>query len=293
MLKIEHEFMTELLQNDPGLVAELAELGFGVRLPPFAQATLESNRTGRIDPPELTADSVVLLRDPAKKRMVHGKPTDAVAGIIAEVQRGEDPGKRLSRPCYIANLRHRIDAPVLLVVLCPRPSAAPWARRAIPTGHPGFTLEPLVLGPAEVPVVTDPEALAESPELGVLSTLLHADEDVDLVDVMMEGLDKIDPSRAEIYTRLVMVLLEEAPRHRLEVIVASAIYDFTTPFTERYVEKGRAEGIAKMILKVSDARGIAVGDEVRERVLSCTDVETLDTWGGRAAVVSSADEIFG
>src|SRR5690606_25319146 len=157
MPKIEHEFMTELLQNDPGLVAELAELGFGVQLPHFTRATLESNRVGRIDPPELTADSVVLLRDPAKTRIVRGKPTDAVAGIIAEVQRGEDPDKRSSRPGYIAHLRHRLDAPVLLVVLRPRAAAATCARRAIPSGHPGLTLQPLGLGPAEVPVGTVPD----------------------------------------------------------------------------------------------------------------------------------------
>ncbi|MFW5416405.1 hypothetical protein J0910_07260 [Nocardiopsis sp. CNT-189] len=82
------------------------------------------------------------------------------------------------------------------------------------------------------------------------------------------------------------------------------VEEFSTPFTESYVEKGRAEGriegraegraevIAAMVLDVLDARGIPVGVEVRARVSSCTDVETLRTWARRAAVASSADELF-
>ncbi len=251
----------------------------------------------------MTADSVVLLRDPWRVRRVRDKPTDAVAGIIAEIQRERDKDKRLSWPCYVTNLRYRIDAPVVLLVLCPDRSMVRWCRRPIRTGHPQFELTPLVLGPDEIPVVDDPVEVAASPELGVLSTLVHADEDVDLVDTMMEGLDKIDPSTAETYTELVMVLLDEAPRHRLEEIVASAVYDFTSPFTERYVEQGRSEGrregraeaaeaAAELILKALDSRRIAVTPEVHDRIMNCTTPETLKRWGERAFTVSSAEELF-
>jgi hypothetical protein len=53
-------------------------------------------------------------------------------------------------------------------------------------------------------------------------------------------------------------------------------------------KKGEAEGKAEGILAVLVARGIPVSDAIRERVLGCTDIETLDAWIQRAAVVSTA-----
>jgi hypothetical protein len=55
--------------------------------------------------------------------------------------------------------------------------------------------------------------------------------------------------------------------------------------------KGEAEGRAKGILAVLDAREIPVSDAIRSRILGCTDIETLDAWIRRAAVVSKAAEV--
>ncbi len=51
---------------------------------------------------------------------------------------------------------------------------------------------------------------------------------------------------------------------------------------------GEAKGEAKSVLAVLAARGIAVSDAIRERVLGCTDIPTLDVWVQRAAVASTA-----
>jgi hypothetical protein len=52
--------------------------------------------------------------------------------------------------------------------------------------------------------------------------------------------------------------------------------------------EGRAEGKAEGILAVLAARGIPVSDATRERILSCSDIATLDVWIRRAAVASTA-----
>ncbi len=52
--------------------------------------------------------------------------------------------------------------------------------------------------------------------------------------------------------------------------------------------KGAAKGKAESILTVLSARGIAVSDTIRERVLGCTDMATLDVWVRRAAVAPTA-----
>jgi len=68
------------------------------------------------------------------------------------------------------------------------------------------------------------------------------------------------------------------------------------PFMQRMAEaseaKGKAEGKAEAIMDFLDARGVTVGEEARERILACRDLDTLDRWLRRAAVASSIDEVL-
>ncbi|MCY9783718.1 hypothetical protein KIK06_07410 [Nocardiopsis sp. EMB25] len=293
MPTIEHEFLVELFQNAPDLAPRLVSHVFGIQVPSYAAARLECGNLNDVLPTEYTADSVITLRDPARVRTLGKRRSDATAAIIVEIQQGKDQGKLLSWPVYLTTLRARLlGAPTYLVTLCPDRAVAAWASQPIPMGHPGYDLQPLVIGPDEAPVVADPVEIGRSPELGVLSALVHSAARPELVDGLMEGLSKIDPDRAANYTQFVMALLDGAAKERMEAIVASAIYEFSTPFTEQYVAKGRAEGEAAAILEVLDERGIAVGDEVRERVTACTDQEQLQAWVRRAVRVETAEELF-
>jgi len=56
--------------------------------------------------------------------------------------------------------------------------------------------------------------------------------------------------------------------------------------------EGRAEGSAKTILLVLKGRGIPVDDRSRERIESCADQTTLETWAERAGSVKSVEELF-
>ena len=72
---------------------------------------------------------------------------------------------------------------------------------------------------------------------------------------------------------------EEAQKfHRIDIKLAKA--------------EGLAEGKAQAVLSVLHARGIQVTDTVRERVLACTDTETLQQWLVRAVSVERAEELF-
>lgn len=55
---------------------------------------------------------------------------------------------------------------------------------------------------------------------------------------------------------------------------------------------GQAAGMARAILAVLSSRGVAVSDEVRARIASCTDGATLERWIARAAVASSAVDVL-
>jgi predicted transposase/invertase (TIGR01784 family) len=60
--------------------------------------------------------------------------------------------------------------------------------------------------------------------------------------------------------------------------------------------KGRAEGEAKgrahALLTVLSSRGLAVSVNERERIVACTDLQTLDHWLARAAVGKSTAEVL-
>ncbi|MEV6586533.1 hypothetical protein [Streptomyces acidicola] len=51
---------------------------------------------------------------------------------------------------------------------------------------------------------------------------------------------------------------------------------------------GRAEGI----LRVLAVRGIEIPEAVRERVVSCDDLEVFDAWLDRSLTASKAEELF-
>jgi hypothetical protein len=56
--------------------------------------------------------------------------------------------------------------------------------------------------------------------------------------------------------------------------------------------EGRAEGKAEDVLQLLEARSIAVGDEVRARIMACRDLARLEQWLLGAATVTAVDELF-
>lgn len=57
-------------------------------------------------------------------------------------------------------------------------------------------------------------------------------------------------------------------------------------------DRGEARGWAKAVLIVLDGRGVVVPDDVRDRVLECTDIGQLDTWLDRAATATAVDDVI-
>jgi hypothetical protein len=55
--------------------------------------------------------------------------------------------------------------------------------------------------------------------------------------------------------------------------------------------EGRAEGMAESVLKLLEARGLAVSPAQREEILRCNDFDRLDRWLLQAAQASTTDEL--
>jgi hypothetical protein len=276
-----HEALLLLFRNRPELAPELLRDALHIELPSYTEVRIESADLTEVVPSEYRADLIVLLVD--------GRP---VLAIVVEVQLARDERKRFTWPVYVVGCRARFECPAVVLVVTPTESVARWAATPIALG-PGSTLQPLVVGPGAVPVVTDHAAAAREPELAVLSALAHdADPPEQAAPVALAALAAclgLEDERALLYSDLLRALLGAATRSALETLMQSQGYEFQSEFARRHTAHGKAEAV----LAVLDARGLAVSAPERERILACTDLATLEQWVRRAVTAGSASELLG
>jgi hypothetical protein len=285
-----HEGLLDLFRNRPTLAAELLRDALHAPLPTFEGVRVGEGNLTDLLPVEFRADLVLLLEG-ERDRPLRGS-------VIVEVQLGTDPDKRRTWPVYVTVQRARLRCKVTLLVVTDDPAVASWAATPIETGHPGFVLTPLVLGPGTIPMVIDESLAARAPELAVLSVLIHGHrpEAVDLGKAALAGTRGLDAERAALYIDLVLAFVDEAARGVLEALMASGTYQYQSDFAKRYVaqgvERGRAEGLRDAIAHVLTARALPLSELGRARMSSCTDVATLTAWLDRAMTAASEAEVF-
>jgi hypothetical protein len=69
-------------------------------------------------------------------------------------------------------------------------------------------------------------------------------------------------------------------------------YEYQSDFAKKYVAQGRTQEAARNLLTVFRARGIAVPDDVRERILAQQDPERLERWLEKAVVAPSVASVL-
>lgn len=67
---------------------------------------------------------------------------------------------------------------------------------------------------------------------------------------------------------------------------------YRTETFERVRDEGRAQGEARLLLRILDSRSITMPDAIRERIANCTDLAELDRWADQAASIDTIDELF-
>jgi hypothetical protein len=153
-------------------------------------------------------------------------------------------------------------------------------------------------------MVTDPGEAARRPELGVLSAIAHGEtgQGATVAAAVLPAIRELDDDRVRLYYDLVYNSLNHAARRALETMMKS--YEYQSDFAKKYVAQGRAEGLteglnkgrteeaARAVLTVLQARGLAVPDAVRERILAQKDPERLERWLEKAAVAASATAVL-
>lgn len=282
-----HTGLLQPFEHRPALAADLLVDTFGLKLPAWGQARLTSADLSQALPTEYRADlTIVFYRD--------DRP---VLAVVLEVQLRKDENKRYTWPVYLTTLRARLRCPAVLLVVCPRPATAAWAANVIEIGD-GSVVTPLVLGPRQIPVVTDPAQASAHPELAVLSALAHGGRHPHRQRVLaaflsaVRTLASVDQERAEIYHAVLSGALPEAARHYLERLMSTSTEQFKAQLARRHRHLGKAESRADAVLTVLEARGIPVPPAARDRIIDCTNLKRLDTWLRRAVRAESVQDLF-
>lgn len=173
-----------------------------------------------------------------------------------------------------------------LLVVTPNASVARWAREPYVFGHPLRYFVPLVLGPEELPWVTDPAWAAAQPELALLSAMAYPNSP-DIVRAALAGNAGLDPDRALLYTELALRTLEGAARSALGQLMSIGNYEYRTDYVRRLAKqfeeaeaRGRAQGEARgkadSLLKILRARRLAVTQDEETRIRATSDLAVLD-----------------
>jgi hypothetical protein len=279
-VSLEHEGLALLFRNRPSLAAELLAQVFGVPLPAFTTAKVESTELTRVVPDQFFADAASIHYG------ADGKPA---FGALVEVQRKPEADKRDAWPVYLTVLRAQHRCPIWLLVVAPKAAVARWAAEPIDLGHPGFVLRPLVLGPETTPLITDPARARAAPEQAVLSAMVHgtgergADVALAAYGAIAEAFLGVDDDRLRVYQDLVDSSLGHAARRALEAIMASGNYQYQGPFAKRYVAEGeakgraegKAEGLRTAVGDLCELLGIALG-AARRAQLEAMGVDELE-----------------
>lgn len=284
-----HEALVMLFKNRPGIALELLRDAFAFDVPAEARVSVVSETVRQVRPVEIFADVVLRIEQDDR----------AVLAIIVEVQLTPPRTKSFSWPVYLSIVRRDLECPSVLLVVAFDDAVARACERPIELGHPGFVLRPLVLGRGATPRIVEQERAMEDVELAVLSAVAHGGNDATL-EVVLPALYAIrggplDDDRRRVYHDLVLSGLGAAARAALEELMMKG-YEYQSDFAKKYVaqgrEEGRSAGEANALLLFLAARGFAVDEALRERVVACRDLDRLDRWIQRAAVAATLDEVF-
>ncbi len=288
-----HQSSTYSLHEQPEVALALLA-ATGVPLPDHDVMHVDSPKLPNLVPTDFEADAVItLLRD--------RKP---ILSLILEIQLRWDKHKIWVWPCYLANLRRRRRCDVHLLVICLSSRTAKRCAQPINLGHPGFVLTPIVIGPEDIPRVTDIDQARTAPALAVLSALAHP-RDKAVLRVVPEALSPLHHSLLYGYHQLVAAALPAASRRFLEDVVRT---NYPGTYLDKYHAQGRAEGLAeglaegeakgeakglgRAVLEILDENKVHLSAAARQRIENCRDESQLLLWLRRAAHATTAEDLF-
>ncbi|TMR17097.1 hypothetical protein ETD86_23900 [Nonomuraea turkmeniaca] len=161
-----HEALHRIFRDNPGLYSRAFKM-LNIDFPTSCEIAVVDTDMTEIEPIERRADTVMMFRTPWGTKHV----------VISESQGQPDDRKTSAWAYYLSYAHIKFGCPVILLVICQDVATAKWAREpkriGLP-GHPCLIVYPIVLGPDNVPEVTDPAEACKDTVLSMFSALTHA-----------------------------------------------------------------------------------------------------------------------
>lgn len=291
MVSSSHEALHRIFQKDPALLTRTLQRVLHIPFPePRDIAILNADLT-EIEPIERRVDTLLRVETDVGTYL-----------LVVEAQGKVDEGKRGSWAYYLSYLYAKYQCEPILIVLTQTSATARWAARPIRFGLPvwnSLTVRPLVLGPDNVPLITDEREAAQDVPLAAFSAMTHGrgPQSAAILESLAAALQTIDPDTAAVLAQFTESCLVDPQAQQIWRDLMTAInYFFRHEVAEKVREEGREEGRledrAEMTLNVLEWRGIEVPDSVRERVRACKDLEQLELWARRAVHATEAGQLF-
>jgi hypothetical protein len=282
MPTLEHNGFVAMFRDNPHLAPHFLDILFHLDLPAYSTVKVVESSLDQLIPVEFRADLVLELRS---------ETGALVLSIILEVQRDEDPRKKFSWPVYVVVVRAQKECPAIVLVVATDPQVATWAAEKIDLGLGLGSIQPLVLGPAVVPEVTNEADAQKETELTILSAITHGNgpNGLAVVFAAIAALDRLDREHAAVYFEIVYNALREPMRKALEAKImerqAEAKANFP-PFMQKLMDgsklegkqEGRLEDKRDTLLRLLTRAKITITESERTRIQQCADAETLDRW---------------
>ncbi|MFD3941235.1 hypothetical protein [Streptomyces sp. NPDC058579] len=314
MVTSSHEASHRIFQDRPELLTPVFKI-LGVGLAPKASIEALTPDMTALQPLERQVDSLLRVT-----------PSEGRAFLLAiELQGRRDPDKALSWTHYLAYLMAKYEMPALLLVVCPDRRTARWAAGPFNTSvdhwH-SLTTRPLVLGPDNVPVITDPDEVSRNLATAAFSAMTHR-RDRDMTPTLEAlaralGTAGSDTDSVAYYSELLEIGLGDTPARKTwrKLMSVGSFFPGRGTLVEETFLKGKAEGEvegkakgkaegkvegkaegkvegkADAVLRVLAARGVDVPEAAARRISTCADTDVLDTWLDRAITATDAEELF-
>jgi Domain of unknown function (DUF4351) len=294
----QHEILVELFRHRPELVTALLALVDPTLVPDVADAVIvpAPGEIGGVHQEQYRADLVLRCTVPGHARAAHA--------FVVEVQLAPDPDKERTWPMYAAGVRDR--CPVTPVVLTLSERTARWAAapRSLELGGPAV-VAPVVIGPAQIPRITDVEQARALPEMAVLSAAAHGrTPGAELIaQAAILACAALDAGHHALYADFVMACLSPQARHALEVLMPVPKFMPMSDIGKRFYAQGRKDGRKKgreegrnqalrgLLIRLLTRRFGSLSEAAMSRI-QAAGPEQLEYWGERLLSASALDDVF-
>ncbi|MFC4333668.1 hypothetical protein [Salininema proteolyticum] len=212
---------------------------------------------------------------------------------ILEIQNRWDEDKYYRLPAYVANAFENHKCAIELVVVCPNDALAMRYRGGVSI-NPEFYMPIHGIGPADIPLFTDPEDPCARPETAVFAALAHRKRDLDQVHISTIDslLRKIEPVRSRDYAQALLSFLTQPSCDLLEAIMKTMTAPYHSEWSDSLRQEGQVSEARGSILQILELRRVSLTEAQQRAIEACDDISALRQWLKNALTAASADELF-